>query len=111
VGIGTKSKLQFTVDTSLLPAAGGVAARRPKVYRGTVSAASLRIAIADATSQGEWDKGSKKVRTTFVNGFLTFLDKRFPNAARSVTITDSAGVVLAVGDAGARGAGAVSVLK
>lgn len=113
VGIGASSKLAFAVETTLLPARPGVSASGPKLraYRNAVTAAALRIRIVDAASQGEWDKGSKQVRATFVTSFLTFLQRRYPKAVRSVTIVDANGDLLAVGDAPAKGTGQVTVLR
>ena len=109
--IGTKSKLTFSVQTTLLPVQGGIGIpKKLKRYRASVTAAALSITIADPASQQQWDTGSKSVRTKFTKSFLTFLKKKYPKSTRSVTVLSSEGKVLSVGDAAASGSPSVRIV-
>ncbi len=103
-GVMQKANINVTTTATLLPATGGVG-RAPalKKYRGTVTAASLVMRLDEAAMQ-QWTGAGKKVQTDLVKSFITRLGKSYRKAARSVTILDSSGTVLAVGDAGASGA-------
>jgi hypothetical protein len=109
-GVMQKAQISVTTTATLLPGAGGIgkpaALRR---YRGTVSAASLVMRLDDAAMQ-QWTSAGKKVQRDLVTSFVTRLGKSYRKATRSVTIVDSAGTVLAIGDAPAGGrAGSVKL--
>lgn len=98
------------VDATLLPAAGGVGPA-PAVtrYRRTVTAAVVRITLTDPTSLTQWTSATRATRTKLVRGFQQRLKRTYPASARSVSVVDSSGTLLAVGDAVPRAAGTVKL--
>ena len=94
-----KANIQVTTTATLVPSAGGIG--RPavvRVYRTRVTGAVLVMKL-DAAAQQQWTDAGKKVQADLVRSFTTRLAKTFKRASRSVTVTDSTGNVLAVGDA------------
>ena len=67
--------------------------------------------MADAYIQVTADGAGKKVQISLVKSFLTRMRKSYPKSARSITITDAQGNVLAIGDASVGGtSGTVKLL-
>ncbi len=105
---GVMQKAQITVSTTatLVPGTGGVGnATALKRYRATVAAATLVIKL-DASALEQWTTAGRKVQLELVKSFSTRLQTNYPKATRSVTIVDSTGTVLAIGDATASGGAA-----
>jgi len=103
------AKIQVSTTATLVPSAGGVgtgtAVRR---YRSTVTASVLVIKL-DATALEQWTTAGKTVQRNLVRSFITRLGKAYRRASRSVTVVDSAGSVLAVGDAVRGASGTVKI--
>ncbi|MCB0877642.1 MAG: hypothetical protein KDC46_01490 [Thermoleophilia bacterium] len=101
-----KANITVTTTATLVPATGGIG--RPaavKKYRSTVTSASIVMTLDDAAMQ-QWTGAGKKVQTDLVKSFMTRLGKSYRKAVRSITILDSQGTVLAIGDASANGGAA-----
>ncbi len=99
--LGSKFQLTFNVNVQLVPTAGSLA-KKPaalRAYRKRVVAATLRIELADDVSLQQWKATGAANRKAVVRNFLGVLRRRYPNAARSVTMISSAGTILATGDA------------
>ena len=97
---------QITVQTTatLSPAAGGVGgAPALRRYRATVTSAVLVIKLTDPAALQQWTSAGKKVQATLVTSFLQRLGKNYKRSSRSISVVDSAGTLLAVGDAIGRG--------
>ncbi|MCW2955845.1 MAG: hypothetical protein JWO69_714 [Thermoleophilia bacterium] len=104
-GVMQQAKISVTTDATLLPAAGGaVAPGKVKPYRGKVTAAVLVIKLNDPTALQQWTGAGKKVQGQLVQNFLQRLRKSYPKASRSISVVDSAGTLLAIGDAVPRAA-------
>jgi hypothetical protein len=101
--VGTKAQLNFAVQVTLAPAAGGQELKPAalKRYRTGVKAAILRIKLTDDASAQQWKNTQKPVRAKTVETFLSQLRSNYPGAVRSVTIVGADESVLAVGDAAA----------
>lgn len=104
-----KAGIEVTTVASLVPTAGGVgkgaALRR---YRNQVTGATLVIRLGDAALP-QWTEAGKKVQRNLVSSFLTRLGGRYGKATRSVTVLDSGGNVLAIGDAAPKAKGSVKL--
>lgn len=106
--LAAKNKLIFEVDIQLIPAAGGFVPKGAKrlAYRNSVTAASMRIVINDATTMQQWTASKRTARTTAVTGYLKLLLNNMPKSARTVIFvqgemaggTGTPGSVIAVGD-------------
>lgn len=104
-----KANIQVSSTATLVPSAGGIGtAAAVKRYRKTVTAAVLVLQLDSAALQ-EWSSAGAGVQRNLVRSFLTRLGKTYGKATRSVTVVDSSGTVLAVGDAAARKPGTVKV--
>jgi hypothetical protein len=79
-----------------------------KRYRRGVTGAVLVMKL-DTSAQQQWTGAGKKVQTDLVKSFIKRLGKSYPKATRSITIVDSAGTVLALGDAAPGAAVAVKL--
>jgi hypothetical protein len=102
-GVMQKAKITVSTRATLVPGTGGIG--RPaavKRYRSTVTAASLVMQLDDAAMQ-QWTGAGKKVQAELVRSFITRLGKSYRKAVRSITVLDSSGTVLAIGDANAGG--------
>ncbi|MCW2927928.1 MAG: hypothetical protein JWM86_1896 [Thermoleophilia bacterium] len=109
-GVMEKAKITVSSTVTLVPSAGGIG--KPAVlkrYRATVTGAVLVIKL-DASAQEQWTSAGKKVQIQLVKSFLTRLGKSYARSSRSITITDSSGMVLAIGDAAPRRAPTVKLL-
>lgn len=98
-GVMQKANITVSTTATLVPAAGGIG-RPPAVrrYRQNVTSATLVMQLDEAAMQ-QWTGAGKKVQTDLVRSFLARLGKSYRGATRSISIVDSQGTVLAVGDA------------
>lgn len=109
---GVLAKAQITVQTTatLTPAVGGVGTLAQRVkYRKSVTAAVLVIKLTDPTALQQWTSAGKPVQATLVKSFVTRLGKNYPIAIRSVSVVDSSGNLLAIGDAAPKGVARVKL--
>jgi hypothetical protein len=75
-----------------------------------VRSASLVIKL-DSAAVPQWTSAGVKVQRQLVQSFLDRLGRSYPKSVRSITITDSSGLVYAVGDKSGRGAAAIKLYK
>jgi len=106
-----KAQITVSVNATLLPGTGGVGtAAQIRAYRTKVTSGSLVITLTDPNAQQQWTTAGKKVQIQLVQSFLQRLSKTFRTSARSVSVIDASGNLLAVGDAVAgRPSGAVKL--
>lgn len=102
-GVMQKANITVSTTATLVPATGGIG-RPPALrqYRQKVTSATLVMQLDEAAMQ-QWTGAGKKVQADLVRSFMSRLGKSYRRAARSVTVLDAQGTVLAVGDAPARG--------
>lgn len=107
-----QAKITVAVTATLVPAAGGAgAASAQKFYRSRVTGAVLVIKLTDQTAVQQWTSAGKTVQAQLVKSFIQRLGKTYPKASRSISVVDTSGKLLAVGDAGVGGGAAAGAVK